>query len=37
MLRGFYEVTDMKRLVVQMDFGKYHYFIPIKNKEGVIR
>ncbi|ASB48643.1 hypothetical protein [Alkalitalea saponilacus] len=40
MLRGFYEVVDMERLVIQKDFGKYQYFIPLsnlKNKEGIIR
>lgn len=40
MLRSYYEVVDMERLVVQKDFGKYHYFIPLanlKNKEGIIK
>ena len=40
MLRSYYEVVDMEKLVVQKDFGKYHYFIPLsnlKNKEGIIR
>lgn len=39
-LRDYYEVVDMERLVIQKDFGKYHYFIPImnmKNKEGIIK
>lgn len=40
MLRSYYEVVDMEKLVVQKDFGKYHYFIPLtnlKNKEGIIK
>jgi len=38
--RDYYEVVDMERLVIQKNFGKYHYFIPImnmKNKEGIIK
>ncbi len=40
MLRSYYEIVDMEKLVVQKDFGKYHYFIPLtnlKNKEGIIK
>ncbi len=39
-LRNYYEIVNMERLVIQKDFGKYHYFIPIiniKNKEGIIK
>ncbi|MFW5979046.1 MAG: hypothetical protein ACOCQ8_02945, partial [Bacteroidia bacterium] len=38
--RDYYEVVDMERLVIQKNFGKYHYFIAImnmKNKEGIIK
>lgn len=39
-LRVYFEVSDIKRLVIKKEFGKYHYFIPItnlKNKEGIIQ
>lgn len=39
-VRAYFEVVDMGRLVIKKDFGKYHYFIPIKNlknNEGVIQ
>lgn len=39
-LRDYYEVVNMERLVIQIDFGNYHYYIPImnmKNKEGIIK
>jgi hypothetical protein len=38
-LRNFFEIYDMERLVIKKDFGKYHYFIPLtnlKNKQGII-
>lgn len=39
-LRSFYEVVDMTKLIMQKDYGKYHYYIPIsniKNNEGIIK
>lgn len=39
-LRSYYEVVDMEKLVIQKDYGKYHYYLPLvnfKNKEGVIK
>lgn len=39
-LRSYYEVVDMERIVVEKNYGNYHYFIPVvnlKNKLGVIK
>jgi hypothetical protein len=39
-LREYNEIADMDKLVIQKDFGRYHYFIPLvnlKSKEGVIK
>lgn len=40
MQRIYYEDFDMGRLVIQKDYGSYHYFIPISNikkKEGILK
>lgn len=37
MLRKYYEVVDMERLVIQKNFGKYHYFIPVMNIKNLKR
>jgi hypothetical protein len=39
-LRFYYEDSDMERLVMRKDYGKYHYFISLKNlknKDGIIK
>lgn len=40
LLRSYYEVVDMERIVVEKSYGNYHYYIPVinlKNKVGVIK
>ncbi len=39
-LRNYYEDANMENLVVEKVYGKYHYFIPLKNlksKEGIVK
>jgi|GEM_PF-3547626 len=38
--RSYYELVDIERLVVEKNYGKYLYLIPVvnlKNKEGIIK